>query len=41
LLAPSLVLFTIGLVVVGVAWFTLWLVYVLLVVRIFPRVRQD
>jgi hypothetical protein len=41
LLAPSLILFTIGLVLVGAAWFTLWLVYVLLVGRLFPRVRQD
>jgi hypothetical protein len=39
-LAPSLVLFTVGLVGVGLAWFTLWLVYVLFVALNFPRVRQ-
>lgn len=39
-LAPSLILFTIDLVGVGVAWFALWLVYVLFVSIAFPRVRQ-
>ena len=36
---PSLVLFSVGLVVVGCAWLALWLVYVLFVVRNFPRVQ--
>ena len=35
-LDPSLILFGIGLVAVGSAWFALWLVYVLFVVRHFP-----
>ena len=39
-LAPSLVLFTIGLVGVGLAWLALWIVYVLFVALTFPRVRQ-
>ena len=39
-LSPSLILFTIGLVGVGLAWFALWLVYVLFVMVTFPRVRQ-
>ncbi len=38
-LAPSLVLITVGLLVVASAWFGLWLVYVLFVIRHFPRVR--
>jgi hypothetical protein len=37
-LDPSLILFSVGLVVVGSAWFALWLVYVLFVIRNFPRV---
>jgi hypothetical protein len=37
-LAPSLVLFSVGLLVVASAWFALWLVYVLFVIRYFPRV---
>src|SRR5712692_3819013 len=37
-LDPSLILFSVGLVVVGSAWFALWLVYVLFVIRYFPRV---
>ena len=39
-LAPSLILLTIGLVGVGLAWFTLWVAYVLFVTVAFPRVRQ-
>lgn len=39
LLDPSLVLVTVGLLAVGSAWFALWLVYVLFVVRFFPRVQ--
>jgi O-antigen/teichoic acid export membrane protein len=38
-LAPSLVLFTIGLLVVASVWFLLWLAYLLLVMRHFPRVQ--
>ena len=34
---PSLILFSVGLLVVGSAWFALWLVYVLFVIRYFPR----
>ncbi len=36
---PSLVLFSVRLLVVGSAWFALWLVYVLFVIRYFPRVQ--
>ena len=35
----SLVLFTIGLLVVASVWFALWLVYLLFVMRHFPRVQ--
>jgi hypothetical protein len=38
-LDPSLILFTIGLLVVGSAWFALWLVYLLFVIRDFPRIQ--
>jgi Flp pilus assembly protein TadB len=38
-LAPSLILFSIGLHAVGSAWFALWLVYLLFVIRYFPRVQ--
>ena len=38
-LAPSLILFTVRLFAVAFAWFGLWLVYVLFVVRNFRRVR--
>ena len=37
-LAPSLILFTVGLLAVASAWFALWLVYLLFVARNFPRV---
>jgi hypothetical protein len=40
-LDPSLILFSVGLVVVGSVWFALWLVYVLFVVRYFPRVQTS
>ena len=38
-LDPSLILFSVGLLVVGSAWLALWLVYVLFVIRYFPRVQ--
>src|SRR6185295_7896048 len=38
-LDPSLILFSVGLLAVGFAWFTLWLVYLLFVIRYFPRVQ--
>jgi hypothetical protein len=38
-LAPSLILFTVRLLVVASVWFALWLVYVLFVIRTFPRVQ--
>jgi hypothetical protein len=38
-LDPSLVLVSVGLLVVGFAWFVLWLIYVLFVIRYFPRVQ--
>src|SRR5262245_62897271 len=38
-LAPSLILFTVKLLVVASVWFALWLVYVFFVLRHFPRVR--
>lgn len=38
-LAPSLILFSVGLLVVASAWFALWLVYLLFVIRYFPRVQ--
>lgn len=38
-LAPSLILYTVGLLAVASAWFGLWLVYVLFVIRNFRRVR--
>jgi hypothetical protein len=40
-LDPSLILFSVGLVVVGSAWFALWLVYALFVIRYFPRVQTE
>ena len=39
LLDPSLILFSIGLLAVGSAWFALWLAYSLFVIRYFPRVQ--
>ena len=38
-LAPSLVLFTVKLLPVAAAWFALWLVYLLFVIRHFPGVQ--
>ena len=38
-LDPSLILFTVKLLAVASAWFGLWLVYLLFVLRHFPRVR--
>ena len=38
-LAPSLVLFTVSLVAVAFAWLGLWLVYLLFVIRHFPKVQ--
>jgi hypothetical protein len=38
-LVPSLILFLVGLRAVGSAWFALWLVYLVFVIRYFPRVQ--
>ena len=38
-LDPSLILLTIRLFVVASAWFALWLVYILFVIRYFPKVQ--
>ena len=38
-LDPSLILFSVGLLAVGSVWFALWLVYLLFVIRSFPRVQ--
>ena len=38
-LAPSLVLFLLGLLVVASVWLGLWLVYLFFVVRFFPKVQ--
>jgi hypothetical protein len=38
-LAPSLILFSVRLHAVGSTWFTLWLVYLLFVIRRFPRIQ--
>jgi O-antigen/teichoic acid export membrane protein len=38
-LAPSLILVTVKLVAVASVWFALWLVYLLFVIRNFPRVQ--
>jgi len=42
-LAPSIILFTVGLIAVAAVWFLLWLSYLLFAMRIFPRVsaRSD
>jgi hypothetical protein len=39
-LGPSLILFTIGLLAVGSAWFALWLLYVLFVLRCFAMIQS-
>ncbi len=38
-LGPTLVLFSIGLLAVASIWFALWLVYLLFVIRYFPKVQ--
>ena len=38
-LGPSLILFSFGLLAVASTWFGLWLLYLLFVVRYFPRVQ--
>src|SRR5262245_56814317 len=38
-LVPSSILFTVGLFVVASAWFGLWLVYLIFVIRFFPRIQ--
>ena len=38
-LDPSFILFAIGLFAVGAAWLALWLVYLVYVIRYFPRVQ--
>jgi hypothetical protein len=38
-LAPSLILFSVRLIAVGSAWFALWLLYSLFVIRYFPKVQ--
>lgn len=38
-LAPSLVLFLIGLLAVASVWLALWLVYLFFVVRFFPKIE--
>lgn len=38
-LCPSLILFSVALRAVGFVWVTLWLVYLLFVIRYFPRVQ--
>jgi len=40
-LDPSLILFTVRLRAVGVTWLALWLVYMLFVIRFFPRVQTE
>jgi hypothetical protein len=38
-LAPSLILYSVGLLAVGFVWFLLWLTYVLFLIRFFPESR--
>ena len=38
-LAPSLVLFLVGLLAVASVWLAIWLAYVFFVIRLFPRVQ--
>ena len=38
-LEPTLILFTVGLFIVGFVWLALWLVYLLFVARCFPSVQ--
>ena len=39
LLDPSLILLSVGLILVAAAWFALWLAYLVFVLRHFPRVQ--
>jgi hypothetical protein len=41
LVDPCLILFSVGLAAVGSVWFALWLVYVLFLIRYFPRVQTS
>jgi len=41
LLDPSLILISVGLLFVASAWFALWLVYLVVVIRYFPRVQTS
>jgi hypothetical protein len=38
-LDPSLILFSLSLVVIGSVWFALWLLYLVFVVRFFPKIQ--
>jgi hypothetical protein len=38
-LVPSLILFSVELLIVGSAWLALWLAYLLFVIRYFPKVQ--
>lgn len=38
-LTPSLILFTVGLLAVAAAWFSLWILYLSFIMRHFPRIR--
>jgi hypothetical protein len=38
---PSLILFTVGLLLAGAVWLAFWLVYVFFVIRYFPLVRTQ
>jgi hypothetical protein len=38
-LDPSLILFSVGLMLVGLVWLALWVVYAVFVIRYFPRVQ--
>ena len=38
-LNPSVILVSVGLLVVGAVWFALWLVYVFFLIRFFPRLE--
>ena len=40
-LAPSLILFAVGLMVVGAVWLALWLVYLLFAIRYFPLMQTE
>jgi hypothetical protein len=38
-LGPSLILFSLDLLAVGSFWFSLWLIYLAIVIRYFPKVQ--